>query len=141
MVEVRHVGMGVHQVLVHVPVAVTSSDGLVVVPVMLIMDVLVIVDEPLVHMRVLMVRTQHPQHTDRGEDERDDLHPADSVTEKHPGDEDTDERCCGEDQLAPGGTEITSAGNPQGDRQAVPEAACDEGEQRVGPGRQRASER
>lgn len=55
MVEVGNVGMGVHQVHVHVFVAVTRHEELVVVPVMLIMDVLVIVDEPLVHMRVLMV--------------------------------------------------------------------------------------
>lgn len=69
-------------------------------------------------MRVLTVRTEHPPHAYSGEGERDDVEPTDSVAEKHPGDQGTNERCCGEDQSFPGSAEITSAGNPQGDRHA-----------------------
>jgi hypothetical protein len=60
-------------------------------------------------------------HPRPGEHHRDTLGQGHRLAEDHPGEHGTDERGRGEDQLRPSRAEVAGAGDPQRDRQAVPE--------------------
>ena len=128
VVNVGEVGMSMHQrgVLVGVLVASAEIVGVYVAVVAIVMVVGVVVDHGVVAMLVCVIAPQHrgdARQRDSGRDHRPRRH---VVAKNRPGDDDPDKRCGGEHELAASGAELTGAGNPHGDRNAIAERPDDE---------------
>ncbi len=125
VVEVRHMGVGVLDGIVTMPVNVPSNPTghVLVVVVCVVVAVLVFVLDHRVEMHVLVGGVQRERDADGGERNGEGLDDGDGLAEQGPGQHGADERGRGEDDLAAGGAEITCTLDPQGDRGAVAERA------------------
>jgi hypothetical protein len=127
VVEVREVGVSVQDLRVFVDVGVARRwSRRVVVIVMFVVGVFVEMLRRPVLMFVFVAAPDHERNTSGGDQERNELSGGGGFAEHTPSDDRSDERRRGEDELSACRAEVACAGDPEGDRSAVPEAADDE---------------
>jgi hypothetical protein len=121
VVQVRQVGVGVHELTVFVLMGVTPPVTVVmrVSVVSIVVSMLVVMGDAWVAVTVRVARIEGHRNAEAGERHSEQLDRGDRLAEHRPRDDRANEGRCREDDLSAGRAQVPGSLHPQGDRQAV----------------------